>query len=167
MSDKDEREEREDTLGDLDEIGLSIGTRINYPFLLGKQIVTWQNSIVKGEGIQSPQEILEAALGLYQMIPDQWRIQDKDFDKEVEASVTLTRIDTRQIWCGVPVGRPRFRIIPKFNPYKLFHACVNLLARRGMLAKTLYEEIAPGIKFKELEETQMEEEDKANESTTS
>jgi len=141
-----------------DEVSLTIGTRINFQYLLSQQILKFQNAIVKQEGFQSPQEVLESAIGLYEMIPDSWRASDRFFENAMQKAINYVKLDTRPFWCGTRVGIPSFKLIKKYNPYKLFHACINLLERRGLLARTLYQEIATGNLFEDLEETKIEEE---------
>jgi len=147
--------QKEETLED---VGLTIRTRINIQYLLGQGINSFQKAIVKQEGVQSKQEVMEAAIGLFEMIPDQWRIADATFQKEIKEAIIVKKIDTRKKWCGVPTGQTKFKLIKQFNPYRLFHLCMNLFARRGLLARTIYEEIATGKQFQELEETKIEEE---------
>lgn len=139
----------------LDDIGLTIRTRINIQYLLGQGINAFQKAIVKQEGVQSRQEIMESAIGLFEMIPDSWRIADATFNRELKNAIIIQKIDMRKKWCGTPIGEPQYKIIKRFDPYRLFHLCMNLFARRGLLARTIYEEMATGrdFIFKELEET--------------
>lgn len=145
-----------------EETALTLGDRINFPFILAQQIITFQKAIVKEEGKQSYQEVLEAAQGLYELIPDAWRRGDQEFDSDVGKATVTINLDQRKHWCGVPIGEPKMISLQTINPYKLFHACMNLLQRRGLLARTLYTEIKTGKDY--LEETK--EEVASNDTTT-
>jgi len=145
-----------------EETSLTLGDRVNYPYLLAQMILNFQKAIVKDEYVQSFQEIQEAAQGLYEMIPTAWRIADKSFDKEINESYIFIPVDQRQYWCGVPIGIPNIKIIKVCNPYKMFNACINLLQRRGLLSRTLYSEVKTGNEYlegdKDLEEALVEDE---------
>jgi hypothetical protein len=126
------------------EQNLMLGDRINWPFILGQGVINFQTSIVKVEGEQSEQEVREAALCLYNSIPDAWIKADKAFEEDIKKAVQTRKVDARKEWCGRRVGKPKFEEEDFIDPYKLYHACVNVFHRRGLLSKTIFtEKIVP------------------------
>lgn len=126
------------------EQSLMLGDRINWPYILGMGVVNFQNSIIKVEGEQSEQEVKEAALCLYNSIPSAWMKADIEFDKDVKEAIKKRKVDVRKEWCGKKVGPSKFENEEYIDPYKLYHACVNIFQRRGLLSKTIYtEKIVP------------------------
>ena len=127
------------------EQNLMLGDRINWPYILGQGVINFQTSIIKVEGEQSEQEVREAALCLYNSIPDAWIKADKEFEKDIKKAVQTRKVDARKEWCGKKVGKPKFEKEDFIDPYKLYHACVNVFHRRGLLSKTIFtEKIVPG-----------------------
>ena len=127
------------------EQNLMLGDRINWPYILGQGVINFQTSIIKVEGEQSEQEVREAALCLYNSIPDAWIKADKEFEKDIKKAVQTRKVDARKEWCGKRVGKPKFEKEDFIDPYKLYHACVNVFHRRGLLSKTIFtEKIVPG-----------------------
>jgi len=111
---------------------------------LGNAILNFHNAIVKPEGLQSEQEVREAALCLYNSIPTQWIKVDTEFAKDLKTAVTKREVDARKEWCGQKVGKPKFEKEEIIDPYKLYHACINVFQRRGLLSKTIFtEKIVP------------------------
>ncbi len=126
------------------EQSLMLGDRINWPYILGNGVLKFQASIVKVEGEQSEQEVREAAVTLYNSIPDAWIKADSQFKEDVLKAVSIKKVDGRREWCGRRVGKPFFVDEESLDPYKLYHACVNVFQRRGLLSKTIYtEKIVP------------------------
>ena len=126
------------------EQNLMLGDRINWPYILGQGVINFQTSIIKVEGEQSEQEVREAALCLYNSIPDAWIKADKEFEKDIKKAVQTRKVDARKEWCGRRVGKPKFEKEDYIDPYKLYHACVNVFHRRGLLSKTIFtEKIVP------------------------
>lgn len=117
---------------------LMLGARINWPYILGTGVIKFQNSIVKIEGQQSEQETREAALALFYSIPEAWIKSDEEFKAELKKAVEKQKVDVRKEWCGHKVGPPKFKTEKTLNPHKLYHACVNVFQRRGLLSKTIY-----------------------------
>lgn len=126
--------------GDRELPTLTIKDKMNFPYLLATQILTFQRAILNVD--HSDREINEAINGLVELIPDSWK--DKDWDKELEKATIEIKVDNRPSFCGVKCdpkiykdtyGKEPFTIEKEFNPNKLFHACMNLLDRRGMLGQ--------------------------------
>jgi len=120
------------------DVSLTLGDRMNWPFILGQSVMNCQNVLVKIEGEQSEQEVREAVLMLRNLIPNQWVLADEKFKKECEEAVIKVPIDTRLEWCGIRIGKPKFEYDKKVDPHKLLQACVNVFQRRGLLSKTIY-----------------------------
>ncbi|MHA1829050.1 MAG: hypothetical protein ACTSX6_10445 [Candidatus Heimdallarchaeaceae archaeon] len=134
------------------EAQLTIKDRINFPYILANQILTFQRSLLKVEA--SEQEILESIEGLIHLIPEEWK--DDEFRKDLENARIATVKDNRPRWCGFPLDEEicKLRGIEPFtkeerrDPYKLLQAVINLLHRRGMLSKKLWTEVFTGEKVK-------------------
>lgn len=132
---------------DMQQFQLTLGDKVNWPFILGNMILKFQQAIVKVEGEQSEQEVREAALCLFNSIPASWKTKDKEFQKDLEKATVKRKIDARNIWCGKRVGPPKFKREEIIDPYRLFHACVNIMDRRGLISKKNVSEVSDGNKF--------------------
>jgi len=135
-----------------DQFQLTLGDKINWPFILGNMILKFQDAIVKVEGEQSEQEVREAALCLYNAIPKSWH--DDGFKEDRKEAITYQIIDNRNLWCERRIGAKIFKgkdtnqiKEEKLDPYRLFNACVNLLDRRGLISKKNIAEVSDGNKF--------------------
>lgn len=139
--------------------GLVLGDRLNYPYILANAILNFHNAIIKTEGMQSEQEVKEAALCLYKSIPGAWIKTDSEFKKEVDAAITQKDVDARKEWCGMKVGAHKTVSEEVIDGYKLYHACINVFQRRGLLSKTIFtEKIIPDPSdFEEGEQEESEE----------
>lgn len=126
------------------EVQLTLRDRLNYPYLIARQIETFQQAILNLD--LSPDEISEAIEGLIHMIPTSWR--DKQFNEALEEAVIDTEVDVRPSFCGVKLDVKAcielgYAVTVKSQDsdyYKLFLACVDLLDRRGMLSKRRFTE---------------------------
>lgn len=124
--------------------GLVLGDRINFPYILGNAIINFQNAIIKVEGQQSEQEVREAALVIFNLIPSAWTKADTQFTEDKKEATITRQVDVRKEWCGRKVGEPKLEPEDIVDPYKLFHACINVFQRRGLLSKTMFtEKIVP------------------------
>ena len=130
-----------------EEQGLTLGDRINWPFILGTSILNLYSSIVKVEGEQSEQEVREAVLAVFNSIPTSWIKSDPQFKKDLEECFDPVEIDDRKEWCGRKVGQPKIRKEDRINPWRLYHACVDVLQRRSLLSKPVFKEIATGKRY--------------------
>lgn len=130
--------------GEYDDVTLTLGDRINFPFILAQQIIAVKKAFVKEEGLQSQQEMNESVQVLYAMVPDAWRISEPEFQAEVQKAITYVKVDNRSYWCGIPVGPLTFNLVKRYDPIQLFHAIMNLFFKKGLLSRTMYEEIATG-----------------------
>lgn len=134
------------------EVQLTLRDRLNYPYLIAKQIETFQQAILNFD--LSPDEISEAIEGFIHMIPASWR--DDQFNEDMEEATLETEVDVRPSFAGVKIdiktcielGYPVTVKSQESDYYKLFWACINLLDRRGMLSKRRFTEKMDG-KFKE------------------
>ena len=118
---------------------LTIKDKMNYPYLLAAQFLTIQKAILNRE--YSEEEINASILGLVSMIPESW--MDDDWEKQEKDAKITKKIDIRPVFCGIPTsmeyckdnGITIYEEEQTFDYYKLFHACVNLLDRRGIITR--------------------------------
>lgn len=123
---------------DQQNVGLMLGERMNWQYILGVNVLKLDDSLVREEGFQSEQQVREAVLSLYDKIPKAWK--DDEWNKDMEEAFIEVTIDLRPIWCGVRVGEPKFRKEKKVRPHRMYRAIVNLFNRRGMLSKRIFQE---------------------------
>ena len=142
-----------------EQFNLTVGDRINLPFLLANDIMKISEALIRVEGEQSEQEVREAVLNFESSIPD--ALKDRKFYDERSRAVVTVIEDRRKTNCGVKVGRQVFDGVYKnqievsvIQPYKLKSACINLLQRAKMLSKVVMTEVATGEAYieKDLEE---------------
>lgn len=126
------------------ELSLTIGDKINWPFILANSVLKFQESIVRPEGQQSEQQVREASLVFYYSIPSSWLKEDEQFQKDREKCFSKRKIDARPLWCGQRVGPPNFEDEEIVQPYRLYNACVDVLNRRGMIGKKEWTEVFTG-----------------------
>lgn len=139
-------------MSDQQELSLTIGDKINYPFIIANILLKIQEVLIKPEGMQSEQQVRESVLTLYNSIPSSWYTEDNQFTDDIEKAVIVTKVDTRVLWCGVRCGSledhpPREETT--VAPYRMYHACIDLLDRRGTLSKKMWKQIDPFIKWVE------------------
>lgn len=120
--------------------GLMLGDRINWPYILGMNVLKVDDAIVKAEGHQSEQQVREASLALYDKIPDAWVAEDSKWKADLENAIVTVEVDDRPLWCGVRVGELKTRKEERIHPHRLLRACVNVFNRRGLLSKTIFQE---------------------------
>ena len=134
--------------------GLTIKDRLNFPYLLARQIIVFQDSILSTENSES--EIQEAINGLVEMIPEVWK--DEEWFKEITEAETITQVDVRPLVTGSTrmseqacqeLGIPAFIEEKSVDSNKMFHCVIDLLQRRGLLSRQTYTEKIPS---KELDE---------------
>ena len=133
-------------------LALTIKDRLNFPYLIARQIITYQQAILTTE--HSEREIQEAINGLVELVPDSWK--GEEWKKETKEAKIKRKIDIRPIVAGnirmseevcKELGIPAFREEEGWDSNKLFHCVINLLDRRGLISrKTKYEDI-PGEPF--------------------
>jgi hypothetical protein len=130
---------------------LTIRDKLNVPYLLASQILTVQKAVLNTEF--SKEEIREAVMGLLALIPDNWR--DEEFEDELEEAKVTIKIDVRPMWCGVrgsleyckEAGIEPYEYKTSFGSFKVFHACINLLQRRGLMSQFTRIEKTEGVEF--------------------
>lgn len=132
---------------------LTIGDRINYPYILSKALISWLDSIVKQEGFYSEQEVSEAARGFQTLILDNWIKADKQYTDDIKNALRTEIIDTRSTWCGRKVGdfTKNQETVTLPDPYKIVSAVINLLDRKGYIEKKVFTEIKLSIREKDVE----------------
>ena len=121
--------------------GLMLGNKINWSYILGLGVLKVDEALVKEEGFQSEQQVREAVLILKSKIPDAWVLRDTKWKKEVANAVVETEEDIRPTFCGIRIGIPKFKKVSVVHPIRLYHAVVNVFHRRGLLSKTIFQEV--------------------------
>lgn len=127
------------------EAQLTLKDRLNYPYLLANQILTFQKALLAQE--HSKREIRETIEGFVQLIPESWK--DTKFKEDIDKAKIIEQIDLRPLVAGnirmskevcEDLGIAAFKEEETFDYYKIFYACINLLDRRGLTSKKTYTE---------------------------
>jgi len=134
------------------EAELTLKDRLNFPYLLANQILTFQKAILALE--YSEREIRETIEGFEHMIPASWK--DDQFNKDIEDAEITRKIDVRPEFCGVKPslecckenGLTAFKDEVILDYYAMFQACIDLLDRRGLTARRTFTEKFTGKVFK-------------------
>lgn len=126
---------------------LTIKDKVNFPFILANAILNFHNAIIKEEGLQSEQAVREAVLCLFNSIPASWRAEDIELKKDLKKALKTRKIDVRPEWCGRKVGTPKYQKEYYIEPYALYHACINVMDRKGLLSKAEKTEVIEGRYF--------------------
>ena len=122
------------------EAQLTLKDRLNFPYILANQILTFQKAILNLE--YSDKMIRKAIEGFVVSIPDDWA--DDEFKEDIEKATVVKKIDKRPLVAGnirmnketcEALGIKAFEEETVVDEDKLFHACINLLNRRKMLSK--------------------------------
>jgi hypothetical protein len=132
---------------------LTIRDRLNFPYLLGLQVETFQKSILNKDF--SRREIEESIQGLVNVIPTRWK--DKKFKDDLESAKAKVQVDIRPAFAGVRMKKElcEIRKIPIIQEtividyFKMLQACIDILDRLGMLSKREYTEAPTGMPFGE------------------
>lgn len=131
---------------------LTVKDRLNFPYLLANQILTFQKSILALEF--SEQEIRESVEGFTHMLPEAWK--DDKFKQDLEQAKTTEKIDLRpRVAAGVKLsveackelGIKAIEEKEVIDYYKIFQACIDLLYRRKLLTKVHRVEVLEGVDF--------------------
>lgn len=136
---------------------LTLKDRLNYPYLLANQILTFQKSILNMEYPTSV--IREAIEGFVHLIPESWK--DEKFLDDIKKAMKKEPKDNRPIVAGnlrmneetcKALGIEPFVAVDAFDYYMMFQACVDLLDRRGLTSKRTYTEKMTGNPYQDLGE---------------
>ena len=131
---------------------LTIKGKLDFPYLLARQIITYQQAILNTE--HSEREIQEAINGLVEMIPESWK--DSEWEKEIKEANVEEKVDVGPPVAGsirmdeatcLSLGIPKWKIVKTKDSNKLFHSCIDLLNRRGMLSRVTKIEKMLGERF--------------------
>ena len=131
---------------------LTIKGKVDFPYLLARQIITYQQAILNTE--HSEREIQEAIAGLVEMVPNSWK--DSEWEKEIKEAEVEEQVDVAPIVAGnirmneatcKELGIPKWKIVKTNDSNKLFHSCIDLLDRRGMLSRVTKIEKMLGKRF--------------------
>lgn len=131
------------------EAQLTLKDRLNYPYLLANQILTFQKALLTQEF--SEKQVKETIRGLVRLIPESWH--DNQFKKDVEDATKTEKIDMRPLVAGrirvseqvcKELGIVAFKEVESFNHYEVFQACINLLDRRGLTSRRTFIEKMTG-----------------------
>jgi len=133
------------------EAELTLKDRLNFPYLLANQILTFQKAILNLE--YSEREIRDAIESFVHLIPQNWK--DEKFEEELKAAIIKKQIDVRMEFCGVKPhldyckdnGIEPFKEQETFDYYKMFQACINLLDRKGMISKIITTDKITGVRY--------------------
>jgi hypothetical protein len=133
---------------------LTIRDRLNFPFLLGEQVTTFQKAILNKD--YSRREIEEAIKGLQNLIPSRW--EDEQFKNDLAKAKTTIKLDIRPRFAGVSMDRklceeqgiPIEQEIEVLDYFPVLKACIDLLDRLGMLSKREHTESVTGMPFGEI-----------------
>ena len=93
----------------------------------------------------SEREIKEAIEGFVHLIPETWK--DTKWEEEIEKAKTSKEVDARPEWCGRKIGTPKIEQQESFDHYKMFQACINLLERKGLVAKVIMTDKITGQRY--------------------
>lgn len=129
-----------------EDIRLALGDRINYPYILGGQLMAILRAVNESQGV-SLQQLVNRVEIMKNLFPTSWH--DSDWTKEIKECYDKVLIDIRPMFCGIRVGPLQVKEDKKLNFGRLLNACVNLLDRRDLLAKKLFTEWRTGRSFKE------------------
>lgn len=134
------------------EAQLTLKDRLNFPYILANQILTFQKALLAQEF--SEREIRETIEGFIHLIPDDWK--DDTFNKALKKSKETRKNDVRPIVTGTvrmsakaceEMGIPAFVDEEVSNYYAIFQECMNLLSRKKLLSKILRVEQLESIDF--------------------
>lgn len=118
---------------------LTFGDRINYPFIMGRALLTFLKVITSD--YYDPNVVEISAKTIKTLIPD--GLADQDFFNDLKNAEEYEIIDTRAWWCGGQRGektKENQKKVLKYDHEKIVHACINLLHRRNMLSKSVITE---------------------------
>jgi hypothetical protein len=160
-----------------EEFSLVLGDRINLAFILGQAILDLLSALGQPEGQQSPQQVRECALAVFNLIPSSWVKTDEQFNEDLKKCFNTTKNDNRSEWCGRKVGAPECIHLKdktecfecerleeceskeeNLGPWRLLPKCMDVMDRRNLLSKPQYQEIFTGDRIKNLKKAEREEE---------
>ena len=134
-----------------EEYTLSIGDRLNYTYLLSKQILT----LIE---IQAREDLNEDLLKIpikasVAMVPD--RLRDEEFENAIKEAMKPEMVDVRPRFAGKPLdesvckelGFPIKEEREKMDTYATLHALFNLWQKRKMLTRINWLELVTGERF--------------------
>jgi len=136
------------------EAQLTLKDRLNFPYLLANQILTFQKALLALEF--SEREVRETIEGFIHLIPQSWK--DEAFTEEMAKAKITLKIDNRPLVAGnirmspeacLKLGLTPFEDKVTFDYYSLFQACINLLDRRGLTSRRTFTEKMTGKPFSE------------------
>jgi len=135
----------------LDAMQLTLKDRVNFPYILANQMITFQRALLALEF--SEREIRECVEGFVAMIPSEWK--DPKFNDDLAKSLVETKVDVRPRFCGQPatievckeLGIPAFKIETRVDYYFRFQACIDLLNRRGLISQVSRVEKVEGEEY--------------------
>ena len=130
---------------------LTLRNRVNFPYILANQMLTFQRSLLALEF--SEREIRECVEGFVSIIPSEWK--DDQFKQDLEKSVVEKKVDVRPRFCGQAaseevceeLGVPAFKMKVTIDYYYRFQACIDLLNRRGLISEKTKTERAEGVRY--------------------
>lgn len=136
------------------EAQLTLKDRLNFPYILANQILTFQKAILALD--YSDREIEESIKGFIHLIPEAWK--DDQFNKDLKEANSKRQVDKRPlVRAGVhmdeatckELGIPAIVEEDKIDYYKVFQACMNLLNRKGLISKVIMTDKILGDRYED------------------
>jgi hypothetical protein len=130
---------------------LTLKDKVNFPYILANLMLTFQKSILALEF--SDREIRECVEGFVATIPSDW--MDDRFRKDLDESKIKVKVDIRPRFCGIPateqvckeLGVPAFKEKISVDYFLRFHACIDLLNRKGLISEKTKTEKVEGVRY--------------------
>lgn len=130
------------------EPSLTLRDRINFPYLVAKQLLIIQEFNVTQF---AEKELIDAVRGFVASIPDS--IKDDAFKKDEKGATITYYKDVRPSWCGElasfelckELKLKSVEITVTLNPYKMLQAIINLLDRKNMIIRKQFIEKFTGL----------------------
>jgi len=132
---------------------LTLKDRINYPYILANTILAIHKMMLNPDFTIA--DFSEAIQSFLDQLPNSWQETDKKWKKALKNAMTKRKVDVRPKFCGI-VASEQFCKAHGVNPFtekeeydyhKLYHACIDLLDRRGLISKKTFTEVMTGKPF--------------------
>lgn len=130
---------------------LTLRGKVNFPYVLANLMLTFQKSILALEF--SGREIRECVEGFVATIPSDW--QDEQFKEDLKNSEIIVKVDIRPTFCGIKanletckkMGVPAYKEVITIDYFLRYHACIDLLNRKGLISEKTKTEKVEGVRY--------------------